>query len=327
MGSNSFSAVRVKFGLSVQEASSFSHRTQGLHPTSPTFSWCISSRLRVSHTPKGGSSRSKTKIIKRNRPHESKRKAAELVKDPMDENIHATGSNIRVPPTELSDLISSHPPRRLAPQRFHLEFVSQAKPIRFVSLALKAMSSSQACTSSSTSPWVLILNDSFHGMFNYKAKHNKFPSTYDDMVVFLSHRYIQLNFHSIELVIHQFHLYWTLWFSKKKIRASREFFFLGKLSQKGAVDLIIAEYPDGLHVLGISEFPWQVPHWNKQVQNFIKFTIGFCEGYFYDDGALLLFYPDNVQIKKEVLSFLYHNNLEVKKKWTIVNSPSHLFPV
>jgi hypothetical protein len=90
--------------------------------------------------------------------------------------------------------------------------------------------------------------------------------------------------------------------------------------QKPAVDLIIAEYPDGLPVPGVSEFPGQVPSWNKQVQNFIKFTIGFCQGYLHDDGAMLLFYPDSMQIKKEVLSFLYNNNLEVKEEWTIVNS-------
>ena len=89
---------------------------------------------------------------------------------------------------------------------------------------------------------------------------------------------------------------------------------------KPAVDLVIAEYPDGLHVPGVSEFPGQVPNWNKQVKNFIKFTIGFCQGYLHDDGALLLFYPDSLQIKKEVLSFLYNNNLEVKDEWTIVNS-------
>ena len=89
---------------------------------------------------------------------------------------------------------------------------------------------------------------------------------------------------------------------------------------KPAVDLVIAEYPDGLPVPGVSEFPGQVPNWNKQVQNFVKFTIGFCQGYLHDDGALLLFYLDSVQIKKEILSFLYNNNLEVKKEWTVVNS-------
>jgi hypothetical protein len=93
------------------------------------------------------------------------------------------------------------------------------------------------------------------------------------------------------------------------------------------MDLIIVEYPDGLSVPGVSEFPGHVLMWNKQVQNFIKFTIGFCQGYLHDDGALLLFYPDSVQIKKEVLSFLYNNNLEVKEEWTIVNSLHLTHPV
>jgi hypothetical protein len=81
--------------------------------------------------------------------------------------------------------------------------------------------------------------------------------------------------------------------------------------QKTALDLIIAEFSDGLPVPEVFELPRQVPNWNKHVQNFIKFTIGFCQGYLHDDGTLLLFYPDSVQIKKEVLSFLYNNNLEV----------------
>jgi hypothetical protein len=112
-----------------------------------------------------------------------------------------------------------------------------------------------------------------------------------------------------------------------QVGTSREFFFSGKLVQKPAVDLIIADYPDGLPVTGVSEFSGQVPHWNKQVQNFVKFTIGFCQGYLHDDGALLLFYPDSVQIKKEVLSFLYNNNLEVKEEWTIVNCLHLAHPV
>ena len=108
----------------------------------------------------------------------------------MDEDIPATGSDIGDPVAELADPISSHPPRAPAQKRIHLGATGQAKPIRFVPLVVKAMSSSQACTSSSAAPRVLILNDSFHRMLDYKAKHNKFPSTYDDMVVFLSEVHI-----------------------------------------------------------------------------------------------------------------------------------------
>jgi hypothetical protein len=179
------------------------------------------------------------------------------------------------------------------------------------------------------------LNDSFHGMLDFKAKHNKFPSTYDDMVGFLTEVHFNHHSYSIQIArLFKLHFYspihsllYALVFLFLQVGASREFFFSGKVVQKAAVDLIIAEYPDGLPVPGVSEFPGQVPHWNKQVQNFVKFTIGFCQGYLHDDGALLLFYPDSVQIKKEVLSFLHNNNLEVKEEWTIVNSLHLSHPV
>ena len=149
-------------------------------------------------TPKGGSSRSKT-VSKGSMPQGSKRKVVGLVEDPIDEDIPATGSDIGVPPSQLANPISSHPPRAPAPKRIHLGAACQAKPISFVPPAVKAMSSSHACTSSSSSPRVLILNDSFHMMLDYKAKHNKFPSTYDDMVAFLSEVHIQLNSNSMQL--------------------------------------------------------------------------------------------------------------------------------
>ena len=146
--------------------------------------------------PKGGSSRSKT-ASKSSRG--SKRKAAELVEEPMDEDIPATGCDIGNRALDLPDPVNSHPPRAPALKRIQLGVGGEAKPIKFVPPAVKAMSSSQACTSSSASSRVLILNDSFHKMLDYKAKHNQFPSTYDDMVAFLSEVFIHLPSHSIRL--------------------------------------------------------------------------------------------------------------------------------
>jgi hypothetical protein len=147
----------------------------------------------------GGSSRSKT-VTTGSKLRGSKRKAAELVKDPMDENIPETATDIGDPPAVVADSISSHPARSSAPKRIHLRAPSEAKPIRFVPLAVKTMSSSPAYTSSYASPRVLILNDYFHNMLDYKTKHNQFPSTYDDMVAFLTEVHIQLHFHSFQLV-------------------------------------------------------------------------------------------------------------------------------
>jgi hypothetical protein len=102
----------------------------------------------------------------------------------MNEDIHATGTDIGVAHAELVDPISSHLPWTPAPKHIHLGTSGQVKPIIFIPTAVKAMLSSHACISFSASPRVLILNNSFQMMSNYKAKHKKFPSTYDDIVVF-----------------------------------------------------------------------------------------------------------------------------------------------
>jgi len=48
--------------------------------------------------------------------------------------------------------------------------------------------------------------------------------------------------------------------------------------QKPAVDLVIADFPDGLPVPRVSEFPGHVPAWNEHILGFLKLTIGFCGG-------------------------------------------------
>ena len=114
----------------------------------------------------------------------------------MEEDIPATGCDINEPPTELAD---SHPTRAVPLKRIQRGVVGQANAVKFVPPAVQAMSSSQAYNSSSASPRVLILNDSFHCMLDYKVRHNKFPSTYDDMVAFLNKVHILLSSHSIWL--------------------------------------------------------------------------------------------------------------------------------
>ena len=56
------------------------------------------------------------------------------------------------------------------------------------------------------------------------------------------------------------------------------------------------------------------------VADFLELVIGFCGGFLHDDGALLLFYPDNHLIKKELSRFFNNNNLMEKGEWTVINS-------
>jgi len=156
--------------------------------------------------PKGGSSKSKTTS------KGSKRKVAQLVEEPMDDDIRVTGIDIGDPHTQHPDPISSNPSLPPFPKRLHLAAAGEANPITFLPPAVKAMSSSEACTSSSNSPKVLIINDSFHKMLEYKGKHNTFPSSYEDMVAFLNE--VNNNFH-LHSILGRFHLniHFVFWLS------------------------------------------------------------------------------------------------------------------
>ena len=98
------------------------------------------------------------------------------------------------------------------------------------------------------------------------------------------------------------------------------------MSRPGA-DLIIAEYPDGLPVPGISQPVSSIPTWNATVQDFLKHTVGFLGGFLHDDGAFLLFYPDNPLIKKEIAAFFNKNNLKMMEEWTICNDLHSCHPL
>ena len=158
-------------------------------------------------SPVGGSSKSNT-TSKGNRPRGSKRKAVELVEEPMDEDIPVTGCD---PPTEVADPINSRSPRPVPLKRIQRGVVDETDAFKFIPPGVKTMSSIQAYNSSFASPWIFILDDSFHMMLDYKAKHNKFPSSYDDMVAFLNEVHIQTLFLCHSSIL-KFFLYLMPWY-------------------------------------------------------------------------------------------------------------------
>ena len=105
----------------------------------------VSLPVSQSPTPPGGSSRSKTEP-KGSRPRGSKRKAVDLLEDPMEEDTPATGCDIGDPPVELPE-----PPRASTLKRLHLGVPIQSKPICFIAPTVKSMSSSRAFTSTTDS--------------------------------------------------------------------------------------------------------------------------------------------------------------------------------
>jgi len=65
--------------------------------------------------------------------------------------------------------------------------------------------------------------------------------------------------------------------------------------------------------------PSQIPHWNASILSFLHVMMVFFLTYLHDDGAFLLFYPDNSMVKREVTGFFKNYKLKIKNHWTIIN--------
>jgi hypothetical protein len=99
----------------------------------------------------------------------------------------------------------------------------------------------------------------------------------------------------------------------------RDHYFQGQLQKNPVVDLIIAEYPNGLRVPGVSDPPTQIPHWNREIPNFLTYMISFVAAHFHDDGAFLLFYPNGSNVRRDISGFFKNYNFKIKDEWTIIN--------
>lgn len=84
-----------------------------------------------------------------------------------------------------------------------------------------------------------------------------------------------------------------------------------------AVDLLIADYPDGKRVPGVSNPAHAVPNWNEQNPTFVKSFMMFSDKYLHDDGALLFFYPDSANIKREIMSYFKSYKLKIFDEWNV----------
>jgi hypothetical protein len=84
--------------------------------------------------------------------------------------------------------------------------------------------------------------------------------------------------------------------------------------------LVIAEYPDGLLIPGLSNPPSQVPTWNAFHPKFLQIMMSFTVQYLHDNGAFFLFYLDSIAMKKEISGYFKNYNFKVLEEWTVINS-------
>ena len=63
------------------------------------------------------------------------------------------------------------------------------------------------------------------------------------------------------------------------------------LNTKQAVDLIIVDVPEGLHVPTVSAPPSPIPEWNEFKKDSLVSIFDFAQEYLHDKGGLLIMYP------------------------------------
>ena len=126
-----------------------------------------------------------------NKSRGAKRKAIDQVVENQDEDIPATTAasgelfDKQAPVEEAPIRTKSPAPKPQALKKPHVEVLVTDKGNQLIPPSLKSLVISQPSLSSATSSAVLILNDTFPRMMEYKSKQKKFPKSFDDMIAFL----------------------------------------------------------------------------------------------------------------------------------------------
>ena len=68
----------------------------------------------------------------------------------------------------------------------------------------------------------------------------------------------------------------------------------------GGVDLILIDIPEGLPVPMVSSLRTTVPEWNANDVNFLPMVFAMESSLFHDNGVLLLFHKDDLQLRADI---------------------------
>lgn len=82
-----------------------------------------------------------------------------------------------------------------------------------------------------------------------------------------------------------------------------------------AIDLLIADVPENLSVPGISVPPFSIPSWNMRQESYFHDIFEVADDNVHDDGAFLLFFPDNNDLRMEIAGFCQTYHFKVYKDW------------
>ena len=85
------------------------------------------------------------------------------------------------------------------------------------------------------------------------------------------------------------------------------------------MDLIIFDIPESLPVPDVSRMPFSVPPWNALRHGFLDHAFDFAAANVQDKGAVLLFFPDDLELKSKLRGYMTGYNFVVFREWMGIN--------
>jgi hypothetical protein len=95
--------------------------------------------------------------------------------------------------------------------------------------------------------------------------------------------------------------------------------FKGVEATKGGIDLMVVDIPEDLPVPTVTSPGSSIPEWNKLPDRFVETVFEIASGLVHDNGVLLLFHPDHLQMKADIRGCLKPYNFSLFKEIMGVN--------
>ena len=95
--------------------------------------------------------------------------------------------------------------------------------------------------------------------------------------------------------------------------------FKGVQGTAGGVDLMVVDVPESLPVPMVSSPSTAVPAWNSIDVSFLQMVFAMGSSLVHDNGVLLLFHKDDLQLRADLRGFANAYHWKIFKEWTGIN--------
>jgi len=89
---------------------------------------------------------------------------------------------------------------------------------------------------------------------------------------------------------------------------------LSQISPGKKIDLLLADIHGGILVPFIYDLPLIIPPWNQTLDDYVELIFFFVDRFFSKMELVIIFYPDDLRVLKEIISFIdnYHISINMK---------------